>query len=419
MRSMKAHLAMEDLATWQDEHLAVADLATWRDQSPPRAYQIRYAYHLSTGCERCWSALGSMRPMEPRRLDDPFLRTLARIRLHPKVDLSLPSQALRPFIHACFAPSSVATLLLQESVALGTDFGLVSALAELLIDTPGMETEGVDLKVKTECAAVDRFLQGGEPDRAARVLESAKQHVGSCYPSTRFDVALAEFKVASCLGADAAIERMEDVTHLFPLILNDPVRRFEVRCDLLLGIYGGIGENPTIATWAVSELDQGPQGHEIQRLSGLFHKARFVLQAARILPRLLPAVAEDLEWSLGSVRLYGDLYSLAVWYQLLGDLRGDESRLEDALRMYANLELAIPFQETWTAHETLLIGDWTRRDPFRSKTTNLAYSVFGKDTAQRMAREVSKNLAACRQGEKRDTMLEHLSPLTELGVQVG
>lgn len=409
MRSSHAHLAVEALASWQVQG------------SPASEDQIRYAYHLATGCERCWSALGKMRPAEPRRLTDPFLRTVARVCLHPRVDLALPSQAARLFIDARFQPYNLPLLLLQETIALGSDFSLVMDLAKLLSDTPDMNAVAVDLRVDIDCAASARLLQVGDIAQAEAALQSAKRHFESCCrPSTQTSIALVEFKLACSSGKDLALERMESVLDTFPRILNDPVRRFEVRCELLLGINGSLTENPTVATWALSELTFGPRGHEIQRLNGLIHQAQFAKLTASVLPQLPFVAANDLEESLGAVRLYGDLYSLAVWYQLLGELRAEESHLDDALSIYANLELEIPFRETWKAHERLLVGDWQERDQFRSRTSNLAYSVFGKDSAQRMAREVSESLASrsqCGRGDQLDPCTSETDQA--IGVEVG
>jgi hypothetical protein len=277
------------------------------------------------------------------------------------------------------------------------------ALAQLLTEWPSTRPEGVDLKVDTYCAAVDLYLAKGDVTAAASALESANCHYKKvCGPSTEVNLMLADFEVAcSMVRAECrnkprtrAIERYAQITERgLQMIFGDPVREFEIKFEACRWLHSIDVDNEFDAEWIVATLEAGPWTNEVQRLNGLFHKARFALLAGTRLPRLrqrhlggwggkLQSTASELESTLPSIDLYGDHFSLGRYHQLLGELRSDPECLEQALKTYETLELDRPFLETWKVLDKLDTLS-------RSRISGRAFNTFGREAAHRMAREVS------------------------------
>lgn len=381
------------------EHLTPEFRRYWPEQ--PFAYQVRYAYHLTIGCERCWLAVNKDAPSEPLRETDPFLRAIARIR-HPKVDLSLPARTIRPLMHGQVRADDFPALLLQESVAVSLErqasfiegrqldessLAVPAALAKLLVGTKQSKAAGTDLHIDVVCASVD--LEILDADQAEAALRSARDHLkNSSDPAAEVNLLLAEFKV-SCMRARVsvdsrmkmeALEKMRTVCHTgLPLLLDDPVRRFEIICDLNRGVFGFDRDN---LKWAFSDIELGNWGNEIHRLSGLFHKADIASIAGFLDPDLPRSVASQLKGALKSIDTNGDYYSLGRYYELLGKLENDESALDRALKVYEALELPLQFLEAWRALERINPG-------LRSEISNRAYNVFGKNTTLNMVEYVT------------------------------
>ena len=380
------------------EHLTPSFRRYWSEQ--PFAYQVRYAYHLSIGCERCWLAVNKDAPTEPLRENDPFLRAIARIQ-HPKVDLSLPSRTIRPLMHGQFRADDFPTLLLQESVAVSLDrqtsliesrkpdessLAVPFALAKLLAGTTQTKAAGIDLQINVACAAVD--LETIDAERVDAALTSARALMDSSDPATEVNLLLAEFKVF-CMKARVdsgtrmkmeALEKMKTVCHNgLPLILDDPVRRFEVICDLVRGVFGFDRDN---LRWAFSDLELGSWGNEVHRLNGLFHKAQVASIAGFLNPDLTRSVVSHLKASLKSVDQCGHYYSLGRYYELLGMLVHDTSALEQAITAYEALEVYLPFLRAWKALDKICPES-------RSDISNRAYNAFGKNLTLRMVESVT------------------------------
>ena len=377
-------------------HLTAEDLAEWPKSK--LGYHLQFAYHLTEACPDCWGTIHSAQLGEPHRHGEPFLRALARIRLQPKVDLSVPSQALRPLAVEPFRPSDFPMLLLQESIALALERGhggpLVSflfvpmKLGEFLGTLPEMETVGTELSVNVHCAFVDLFLQHRERAAAEVSLQAAKGQVhDGCDAVTRAHVLLAEFLWA-CGSGDkkAAVECADRLTgEGWPLLVADPVRRFEISCEVVRGLARvGSADPARNAAWPLSELEVGEFGHLLHRLNGLFHKARYATAVAAEIPGLAPTVAMELESAFASVKAHGDLYSLALYHQLRGELDGDETAFDDALDIFSALELERPFFDAWRKLDGWLVAtnspDLAERRHHLSKH---AMAVFGKDVALR------------------------------------
>lgn len=388
-----------------EAHLTVDQLASWA--CLPHAYQVRYAYDLSTGCDLCWSALAAAQPTEPRRLSDPFLRAIARV-CHPKVDLSLPSQSIRSLIHPKlsqgsatheFRPDDFPSLLLQESIACTGNqeprspvdqiLSLPLALARILSDSSDPRSLGVDAQVNVHCVSVDLHYSNNESDQAKVALESALEiFTNSCDPTTEVNLALADLKVAcseirnGTQKRTLAAAKLIGLTDKFSMIPDDPVRRFEIAFDAMRTVHNvEVADNPDDAAWVVSQLDFGAWGNEIHKLNALYHRAAYATAAASILPDLPRAAASSLESELRSIALYSDYYSLGRYYELLGRLRNDPHSLDEALKTYGALRLENDFLGVWRVLDKL-------DKQSRSKISDRAFHAFGQEVAHRMAREV-------------------------------
>ena len=387
------------------KHLTPKSLEHWA--TLPFPSQMQYVHHVSVACSDCWSVIYDSEPSQPRGHDDPFLRAVARILQQPKVDLSLPSLALRPLMSNPFRPDDFAALLLEESIALGLEspspyrvasyLSLPSALAELLRESPATETAGVDLRVNVGCAAVRFYLLAGDVTKAEDTLTKAKEHhdPDRCYTSTTVNLMLAEFKVACERDRTEAVRLYSKMTQEgFPLLVADPVLRFEISRQLANGLHRlgrDSADNPDDANWALSQLEIGHVSHDIVRLNGIYHKARFAIAAGSLLPDLPSTAATELEADLEGVDRWGDYYTLGLFYQLLGELRQDAPVLENALKTYAILKLEADFLETWRLIEKL--------DPLsRSRVSDRAYKAFGAESSHRMARIVADSGKAQTEG---------------------
>lgn len=385
----------------QEDHLTTETLSRW--ESLPFTSQMGPAHHLSVACDECWSVVNSTAPTQPLSHSDPFLRTLARVRHLPKVDLSLPSQALRLLANPPFLRSDFPLLLLQESIALAFDSpdpdrvaslpGLPAAVAEMLKDDSETQKQGTGLKVNVQCAAVHFYLLADDLRSATEALNQAGELYvrQTCELSTAINLRLASFMLACRGSRSKAMSIMNDITDKdFPSIMSDPIRRFEISCQLVQGLkrVGGTGDEREAISWALSQLDLGSWEHEIHRLSGLVCKAR-VASAIPTLQACLPhTVAAELEGALESVERHGDEFSLGLFHQLIGELRQDDSSFDVAFAIYSDLGLERPFQEAWLAQERMA-GDPAGRPQLRDKTHQKALKNFGRDAADRMLRIVS------------------------------
>lgn len=387
-----------------DKHLTAKALAKW--SILPFAYQVQHVYDVAAGCDTCWAAIEAMKASQPLQQSEPFLRTLARVRLLPRVDLSLPSQAIRASTSP-FRPEDFPSLFVQESISMGrqsggpnrvaTYLGLPSALAGLLRETSTTEEAGNDLSVNVDCAAVEFYLLADDQRKAEEVLKSARNRVDDDTDSlTQVNLMLAEFHVACSKGRTDAMRWVNRLTDEgFRLILYDPVRRFEISCEVARGLNRlGARDHRADASWALSELELGSWGTEVSQLNGLFYKARFATTIEHLIPSLPLTVASELEGNLDRVNLYGDYYSLGLFHQLLGELRRDEESFDMALGVYGALELEGPFFETWKKLDVLLEGRGDWRSQRRHEIASKAHGIFGKDTTQKMVRLLGWNDSA-------------------------
>jgi hypothetical protein len=401
IRTIPTKEAMQMSCDSRDDHLTTEFLEKW--PTLPFAYQMQGAYHVSTGCRKCWSAINAARLSQPLGHSDPFLRALARVRLLPKVDLSLSSQAIRSLVWEPFRPDDFPTLLLQESIGLGLEsegpnrvanyLGLPSSLAELLKESPATETTGTDLRINVDCAAVEFYLLAGDTGEAEKHLESAKEHLGDlgdrCDVFTQVNVMLAEFILAASRdrteAARCSIRLTDDG---FPLLVHDPVRRFELSCEVNR-CFQQIGESDKAKTamWPLSELELGQFGHVIHRLNGLFYKARYVVAFEPQLPSLPRAVVSELESAYETIKENGDLYSLGHYHQLRGELGRDEAAFDGALEIFLVPGLERPFFEAWLKLDRLMVEtESPRLSERRHQIASQAAAIFGKDVAQSMVR---------------------------------
>ena len=384
-----------------EDHLTTESLMKW--PSSPFAYQVQGAYHVSTGCPVCWAAINAARLSQPLGHNDPFLRALARVRLLPKVDLSLSSQAIRPLVYEPFRPDDFPSLLLQESIRLGPEsedpnrvanyLGLSSALAELLRESPATEATGTDLRINVDCAAVEFFVDAGNAREAEKHLESARGHLDDlgerCDSSTQVNVMLAAFALAASRDRTEAAECMIRYNdHGYSLLLHDPVRRFEISCDIARGLTGvGAADNAGDAASALSELELGLFGDIKHSLNGLFYKARFAIEVAALLPDLPRKVSSELASAYETVKEHGDLYSVGLYHQLRGELGRDETALNDTLDIFSTPGLERAFFGAWLKLDGLMVEtESPRLSEKRHEVASQATAIFGKDAAQSMVR---------------------------------
>ena len=380
------------------DHLTGEALAKWSDL--PFAYQIQHAYHVSSACKFCWAVVNGEQMEQPLTYDDPFLRALARIRLQPKVDLSLPSDSIRLFVYPPFPPSDFPSLLLGESITLGRKspgpnrvarfLGLPSALAQLLRESPETNEAGTNLRVNVGCAAVYFYSLAEDRKKADQALEETKElFEGPGDDRARINLKMAELTLAKTVSEATSI--MNDITdNEFPLLVRDPVLRFEISCALATGLNraGATDYSKHDLPWPLSELGLGSFDHEVNRLNSLIHKARFVasLIGDRI-PDMSPSVAQELENAFDAVKHHGDAYSQGLYYQLLGELLRDESAFANALSVYSSFELEQPFLEAWIKLDRLLLnaGSSSLSD-VRHGIFSLSEGAFGTEAAKRMTR---------------------------------
>jgi hypothetical protein len=384
-----------------EAHLTTEFLEKW--PTLPFAYQMQGAYHVSTGCRKCWSAINAARLSQPPGHSDPFLRALARVRLLPKVDLSLSSQAMRPLVWEPFRPDDFPTLLLQESIRLGLEsegpdrvanyLGLPSSLAELLRESPATETTGTDLRINVDCAAVEFYLLAGDSRAAEKHLESAKVHLDElgdrCDSLTQVNVMVAAFILAASRDRTEAGECMIRYNDYgSPLLMHDPVRRFEISCEIARGLNGvGVADNARDATAALSELELGTYGDIKHQLNGLFYKARFATAVGDLLPGLMRKVTAELESAYETIKEHGDLYSVGLYHQLRGELERDETAFDGALDIFSTSGLERPFFHAWLKLDRLMVEtESSQLSDRRHEIASQAAATFGKDAAQSMVR---------------------------------
>jgi hypothetical protein len=384
-----------------EAHLTTEFLEKW--PTLPFAYQMQGAYHVSTDCRACWTTINAARLSQPLGYNDPFLRALARVRFLPKVDLSLSSQAIRPLVWEPFRPDEFPTLLLQESIRLGLEsegpnrvanyLGLPSSLAELLRESPATETTGTDLRINVDCAAVEFCVIAGDTREAEKHLESARNHLDDLGDRgdsvTKTNVMLAAFTLAASRDRTEAGECMIRYNDYgYPLLIHDPVRRFEISCEIARGLNGvGAADNEGDARSALSELDLGTYGDIKIQLNGLFYKARFAIAVGDLLPGLARKVTSELASVYETIRDHGDLYSVGLYHQLRAELDRDETAFDDALEIFLTPGLERPFFETWLKLDRLMVEtESPRLSERRHQIASQAAAIFGKDAAQSMVR---------------------------------
>jgi hypothetical protein len=260
-------------------------------------------------------------------------------------------------------------------------------LGELLGDSTATRTAGLDLQVNVHCARVQSSLRESDRASAEEALGRAKSQVDDrCDGATRVNVMLAELSWAS--GSEdeaAAVECANRLVDQGLPLLDDPVRRFEIRCEVIRGLHRVGAAHPwRNAAWPLAELDgrELELDHVIRRLNGLFHKARYAPAVAAQIPSFPQTVAAELATALASVKEHGDVYSFGLYHQLRGELDGDETAFDDALDIFAAVQLERPFFDAWVKFDRWLV---TTKSPQLSERRNhlskQAIAVFGKDIA--------------------------------------